>query len=236
QKEASWGDNIIADISIDLKKEFPNMKGFSKRNIFYMKQWYLFFSKVQQVVAQLEDEVQKNKLNQIFKIPWGHNIVIITKIKDSNEALFYTQKTVENGWSRSVLVHQMESRLYQREGKAITNFDNKLPSPQSDLAKAILKDPYSFDFLTLTHKHIQKIIKKYFGESQIYLFGSRLKQELKGGDIDIFIIPQNRDNLTQKSAKTKFWLEESLFKPIDILVHQNFDREIEKEALKGIKI
>jgi predicted nucleotidyltransferase len=83
---------------------------------------------------------------------------------------------------------------------------------------------------------IQKSVKKYFGESQIYLFGSRLKQEVKGGDIDIFIIPQNRDNLAQKSAKVKFWLEESLFKPVDIVVHQNFEKEIEKEALKGIKI
>lgn len=156
QKIASWGDNIIADISKDLKREFPNMKGFSKRNIFYMKQWYLFFSKVQQVVAQLEDKTQKEKVNQIFQIPWGHNIVIVTKIKDSDEALFYAQKTIKNGWSRAILVHQIESSLYHREGKAISNFDAKLPALQSDLAKATLKDPYSFDFLTLTEKYNER--------------------------------------------------------------------------------
>jgi len=84
--------------------------------------------------------------------------------------------------------------------------------------------------------NIQTTIKKYFGESQIYIFGSRIKEHKKGGDIDIFIIPQNRNDLAKKSAKVKFWLEESLLKPIDIIIHQNFEREIEKEALKGIKI
>jgi len=148
QKEASWGDNIIEKISRDLKIEFPNMKGFSVTNIKYMRQWYLFFSKSQQVV------------DQIFKIPWGHNIVVITKIKNIDEALYYTQKTIENGWSRAVLVHQIESRLYYREGKAITNFDKKLPPPQSDLAKASLKDPYCFDFLTMGEKYSEKELEE----------------------------------------------------------------------------
>ena len=144
QKASSWGDNLIEQISKDLKREFPDMKGFSGRNLKYMRQWYLFFENRQQVVAQ------------IFQIPWGHNIVIITKVKDSNEALFYAKKTIENGWSRAVLVHQIESNLYQRDGKAITNFDHKLPSPQSDLAKAVLKDPYSFDFLMLREKYDER--------------------------------------------------------------------------------
>jgi predicted nuclease of restriction endonuclease-like (RecB) superfamily len=144
QKESNWGDNILEHISKDLKQEFSDMKGFSVRNLKYMRQWFLFWQNGQQLVAQ------------IFEIPWGHNIVIITKIKNESEALYYAQKTIENGWSRAVLVHQIESQLYHREGKAISNFDAKLPPTQSDLAKAMLKDPYSFDFLNLTQKHNEK--------------------------------------------------------------------------------
>ncbi len=144
QKNSSWGDGIIKQISRDLKQEFPNLKGFSVRNLKYMKQWYLFWLKGQQVVAQ------------IFKIPWGHNIVIITKCKNIDEALFYVKKTIENGYSRAVLVHQIESGLYSRSKKAINNFDKKLPAPQSDLAKEITKDPYCFDFLSLSEKYNEK--------------------------------------------------------------------------------
>ncbi|SHO81441.1 FIG074102: hypothetical protein [hydrothermal vent metagenome] len=145
QKESSWGDDIISNISKDLKVEFPNIKGFSKRNIFYMKQWYIFFSKVQQPVAQLEDD--------IFKIPWGHNIAIITKIKDIKIARFYIQKTIENSYSRATLVEQIDNQLHLREGKAITNFTQKLPNPHSNLAIETLKDPYKFDFLTLRERY-----------------------------------------------------------------------------------
>jgi len=144
QKESNWGDNFIEQISNDLKIEFPNMKGFSVSNIKYMRQWYQFFSKSPQLVGE------------IFQIPWGHNREIITKIKHTEEALFYVQKTVENSWSRAVLVHQLESGLYHREGKAISNFEKKLPAAHSDLAKAILKDPYCFDFLTLSQKHTER--------------------------------------------------------------------------------
>jgi predicted nuclease of restriction endonuclease-like (RecB) superfamily len=144
QKEASWGDGLIEQISTDLKTEFPNMKGFSITSIKYMRQWYLFFAKSPQVV------------DEIFQIPWGHNREIITKLKNHQEALFYVQKTIQHGWSRAVLVHQIESQLYHREGKSINNFDSKLPPLQSDLAKATLKDPYCFDFLNLTDKHNEK--------------------------------------------------------------------------------
>jgi len=144
QKISKWGDSVIEKISNDLKREFPNMKGFSIRNLKYMKQWYLFYSKGQQVVAQ------------IFQIPWGHNIAIITKCKNIDEALFYVRKTIQNGYSRSVLVHQIESNLYNRNKRAINNFDNNLPSIQSDLAKEITKDPYCFDFLSLSEKYNEK--------------------------------------------------------------------------------
>ena len=144
QKVSKWGDSVIEKISNDLKREFPNMKGFSIRNLKYMKQWYLFYSKGQQVVAQ------------IFQIPWGHNIAIITKCKNIDEALFYVKKTIQNGYSRSVLVHQIETDLYHRNKKSINNFDNNLPSIQSDLAKEQLKDPYCFDFLSLSEKYNEK--------------------------------------------------------------------------------
>jgi len=146
QKESNWGDNFIEQISNDLKIEFPNMKGFSKTNLLYMKKWYLFWS----------DANLPQLVGEIFHIPWGHNREIITQCKNREEALFYTQKTVENSWSRAVLVHQIESSLYHREGKAISNFDAKLPPIQSDLAKATLKDPYIFDFLNLTQKHNER--------------------------------------------------------------------------------
>lgn len=92
----------------------------------------------------------------LTQVPWGHNIVIISKCKNPNEAFFYIQKTIQNNWSRAVLTHHIESDLFHREGKAITNFKITLPAPQSDLAKETLKDPYNFDFLTLTEKHDEK--------------------------------------------------------------------------------
>lgn len=143
QEESNWGDNFIEQVSKDLKSEFPNMKGFSRTNLLYMKKWYLFWTNenVPQVVGE------------IFQIPWGHNREIITKVKNSEEAIFYARKTIENGWSRAVLVHQIEGQLHLREGKVITNFQNRLPSIHSDLAIQTLKDPYKLDFLTLREKH-----------------------------------------------------------------------------------
>jgi predicted nuclease of restriction endonuclease-like (RecB) superfamily len=137
QKKAEWGDGLIDQLAKDLSAEFPGMKGFSRANLFYIKKWYLFYSEgeiVQQVVRQ---------------IPWGHNVLILTKCPEVREALFYVQKTIENNWSRSVLEAQIESKLYKRSGKIINNFDKALPAPQADLARETLKNPYNFDFLTL---------------------------------------------------------------------------------------
>ncbi len=145
QKATAWGDGFLLQMSRDLQAEFPDIKGFSVRNLKYMRQWFQFWSTDatigQQVVAQ---------------IPWGHNLVIISKIKDTEEATFYIQKTMQNGWSRVVLTHQIESKLYQRQGKAISNFQMTLPAPQSDLAHETLKDPYVFDFLSLTEEYNER--------------------------------------------------------------------------------
>ena len=158
QKNAKWGDGFLKQLSIDLSSEFPDMKGFSLSNLKYIKQWYLFYSqeigKSQQAVGQ--KPIAKQAVSQLVQIPWGHNIAIISKCKNLDEALFYIQKTIQNNWSRSVLVHHIESDLFKREGKAITNFKATLPEPQSDLARETLKDPYNFDFLTLTEKYNEK--------------------------------------------------------------------------------
>lgn len=142
QQQAVWGDGFLLQMSKDLKAEFPEMKGFSKRNLEGMLQWYRFWRAEPTIALQL-----------VAQIPWGHNLTIVAKIKNIDEAMFYVQKTIVNNWSRSVLTHQIETRLYQREGKAITNFEARLPEPQSDLARETLKDPYNFDFLMLRGKH-----------------------------------------------------------------------------------
>ena len=158
QQASAWGDGILGQISHDLQSEFPDMTGFSLRNLHYMRQWYQFWSGtnaiVQQAAAQLDNALYVQQL--VSQIPWWHNVIIISKIKDQGEALFYVQQTIQNNWSRAVLTHHIESRLYQREGKAITNFKATLPAPQSDLARQILKDPYNFDFLLLRKKHDEK--------------------------------------------------------------------------------
>jgi predicted nuclease of restriction endonuclease-like (RecB) superfamily len=154
QQEATWGDRFITQMSKDLKDEFPDQKGFSKRNLELMRQWYRFWSADSAIVQQAATQLEKPSIiPEIFQIPWWHNVVIISKIKNADEAIFYVQKTIQNNWSRSVLTHQIESQLYLRDGQSLTNFAATLPTPQSDLAKQILKDPYNFDFLMLREQH-----------------------------------------------------------------------------------
>ncbi len=147
QAEHAWGSGFLGQLSVDLTQEFSEIKGFSERNLKYIRQWYVYWHEAaigQQAVAQL------------VAIPWGHNLAIIAKCKQHNEALYYAKNTLAHGWSRSVLVHQIESGLWQREGKAITNFAQTLPAVQSDLAAQLLKDPYVFDFLSLSKEHTER--------------------------------------------------------------------------------
>ena len=151
QEKALWGSSFLNKLSKDLSEEFPNMKGFSSRNLNYIKKWYQFWNRaeiLQRPIAEIKDV--------IFSIPWGQNIEIITKVKSHEEAFFYAQGTLEYNWSRPVLVHQIESKLYERKGKAINNFQNLLPATHSDLARDITKDPYNFDFLTLTANYNER--------------------------------------------------------------------------------
>ncbi|MBT9144695.1 MAG: hypothetical protein DDT42_00540 [candidate division WS2 bacterium] len=169
QKAEGWGTGVIPKLARDIRNELPEVKGFSERNISYMIRFAKEYGeplilqqavaklskgqnaeKVPQTVAQLHQREILGKLHQtILKIPWGHNIILMEKVKDMSSRLWYMQKTIENGWSRNVLNLMIDGNAHQREGKAVTNFDLRLPSPQSDLAKQSLKDPYIFDFLTL---------------------------------------------------------------------------------------
>ncbi|HEU64476.1 MAG: hypothetical protein KR126chlam4_00174 [Candidatus Anoxychlamydiales bacterium] len=144
QQKEGWGSKIIEKLAKDLKLTFPDMKGFSLRNIQFMVQFakkYLQIEIVKQLVSQ---------------IPWGHNILIMQRLSNNKERFWYIKQTIENGWSRSILENWIDSNLYLRQGKAATNFKNTLPATQSDLANQIIKDPYCFDFLTLRKKYDEK--------------------------------------------------------------------------------
>lgn len=137
QQAQGWGAKVVTQLSQDLRQAFPDMKGFSRTNLLYMRAFaeaYPDEAIVQQVVGQ---------------IPWGHNIRLLETVKDPAERLWYAQQAIAHGWSRNVLVHHIERQLYQRQGEAITNFETALPKAQSDLAQQLIKDPYNFDFLTL---------------------------------------------------------------------------------------
>lgn len=140
QKESKWGDKFLQQLSKDLKLSFPNMKGLSVRNLKYMRSFaraYPTFKIGQAPLAQ---------------ISWYHNITLISKCPEERERLWYAAKALENGWSRNVMLHQIEGNLYERSGKSLSNFDTTLPAPQSDLAAETMKDPYIFDFLSINEK------------------------------------------------------------------------------------
>lgn len=196
--ENTYGSGFFKQLSKDLMIEFPNMKGFSKSNLKFIKRFYLFYNQELTIRQQLANEFKKiedhsnfhqvggelkidenstfqqvagkfrNNENSIrhqavadfpqklFLIPWFHHVEIFTKCKNIEEAFFYVNKTIENGWSRSVLLNMISGNLYQSQGKAITNFSKTLPDYQSDLIKETLKDPYNFDFLQITANFKEK--------------------------------------------------------------------------------
>jgi len=147
-REQGWGAKFVDQLAADLQREFPDIKGFSPRNLRYMRSFAEAWTDeaiLQQVVA---------------KLPWGHNVRLLDYLDTPEERLWYVRQTIEHGWSRNVLVHQIESRLYQRQGKAITNFERALPAPQSDLANQLLKDPYNFEFLALHEDAEERLLEK----------------------------------------------------------------------------
>jgi len=168
QKSEGWGAGVIPRLSKNIRNELPEVKGFSERNIGYMMRFAREYSTpliLQQPVAKISSEVRlesqivvplhekdimKNLQRFVAKIPWGHNILLMQKIKDLPTRLWYIRQAIENGWSRDVLGMMIKSEAHNRQGTSVTNFSAQLPNPQSDMAQQALKDPYIFDFLTLT--------------------------------------------------------------------------------------
>ena len=186
QKQSGWGAKVIERLAKDLRNEFPEMKGFSQRNLKYMRSFAENWQDeqfVQEVLAQ---------------ITWYHNITILDKIKSAKEREFYIRQTITNGWSRNILVLQIQSKLHERQGKAQTNFERTLPKPQSDLANQLLKDPYNFDFLTIgleahereLESNLLQNVKEFLlelGEGFAFV-GSQYPMEIGGQDFFIDLL------------------------------------------------
>lgn len=173
--ESKFGDKFYKNLSKDLKESIPNAHCFSETNLRYMKYFYGTYCKYishfsninnlaknncEKVHPQLGDKIENAKDCPIFLIPWGHHKYILDRYKDNPKvAIFYVNKTIENGWSRAALMNCIDSRLHERYGKAITNFATALPPVEGELAQQITKDPYNFDFLSISEKFNEKELK-----------------------------------------------------------------------------
>jgi predicted nuclease of restriction endonuclease-like (RecB) superfamily len=142
QAAQGWGAKVIERLSQDLRSAFPEMKGFSRANLMYMRAF---------AAAWPDEKIVQQAVGQL---PWGHNLVLLSQLKDPAQRLAYAESAIEHGWSRNVLNIHIETRLLERSGKAVTNFSTTLPAPQSDLARESLKDPYRFDFLGLSREAV----------------------------------------------------------------------------------
>ncbi len=177
QEREGWGRGVVERLASDLQKAFPGIQGFSKDNIWRMRMFYLAYRSVPTILAQpvpeLEPRTQSRQVAQrvpelpdtappqpVASIPWGHNVVLMQKVKDQFQRLWYAARTLEHGWSRTILTVQIEGGLFERQGKAVTNFTETLPKPQSELALQSLKDPYLFDFLTLHDDAIERDLEQ----------------------------------------------------------------------------
>ncbi len=188
QEGSGWGSKFIDKITKDLQNAFPRIEGFSRANIFRMRAFHLKYRIVAPLVRQF-DELEDLKI--LSQISWSHNIILMESLEEIEDRLWYARKSIECGWSRRTLASWIKSRLHEREGKAITNFTATLPSPQSDMAQQVLKDPYLFDFLTLKEdyeerdledglvNHIQKFLIEL---GQGFAFMGRQYQVVVEGD------------------------------------------------------
>ena len=147
QAAQGWGAKVVERLSHDLRTAFPEMKGFSRSNLLYMRAF---------AAAWPDEQIVQQAVGQL---PWGHNLVLLDKLPGPQTRLWYAAKAIEHGWSRNVLAMQIEMRLLERSGKAVTNFPSTLPAPQSDLARESLKDPYRFDFLGLTDEAHERAVE-----------------------------------------------------------------------------
>lgn len=160
QEQKGWGSKVIDLLAKDLKRSFPDNTGFSVRNLKYMRTFaeaYPDFPIVQVPLAQSESKFVQVPLAQIT---WYHHISLLTKVKDIHKRAFYIAETAKNEWSRNVMLLQVKNKLYERNGKALNNFEHTLPDYQSDLAKSVFKDPYYFDFLTISRRAKEKELEE----------------------------------------------------------------------------
>lgn len=163
QAEAVWGSSFYDSLSKDLRNAFPNTKGFSSRNLRYMKQFYCLF-KEDQTLNKKAISDNKRILPQvgakIFNVPWNHIKIVMDKcVNNQDMALFYINETLRNNWSRSILLNFLNTNLYERQGRAITNFESLLPKTDGALAQELTKDPYNFDFLAITENYNEAELK-----------------------------------------------------------------------------
>ena len=231
--EERWGAGVVKQFALDMRQAFPDETGFSDTNVKYMKRWYLFYYekviKGQRVVDlighQVGDELEvaisqrviDEKGQQVVDqlqfpdlfgfIPWGCHILVFSKCKSLDEALFYINRVVDEGWSRSRLENQVAANLFGSQGAAITNFEQTLPAPQSQLAKEILKDPYNFGFLAMNKEYEEKDMEDALvdnvtqfllelGKGFSYV-GRQMELQMPGGqtffpDLLFYHIPQHR--------------------------------------------
>ncbi len=159
QAQSQWGDKLIAQLSADLQKAFPDIKGLSASNLKYCLRFFQFYASAQGEITADSTPAPFGQ-QAVDQIPWGHNILIFTKCQSKAEARFYIDQTLQQGWSRDVLALQLKSNLYARAGKAVSNFSRTLPSPQSDLAQQTLKDPYTFDFMAMTAPYNERDVEQ----------------------------------------------------------------------------
>lgn len=162
--EQRWGESVIVQLSKDLKMAMPEAQGLSKTNIYYCRKFYQLYNPSNDFFHQLEGKTSEvenfHQLEGIFEIPWRHHCLIMDKVKDDvAKALFYIRQTIENGWSRSMLLNFIGTDLYERQGKALTNFKSTLPEVSGDLAQELTKDPYCFAFTGITKPYNERILK-----------------------------------------------------------------------------
>jgi len=199
QKLQGWGRSVVERLAMDIQSAFPGIPGFSALNIWRMRAFYLAYTEDVTILSRPMTELEGPSVPRALKsIPWGHNLELLFKLKDPARRFWYAQKALEYGWSLPVLVHQIKSRLYERDGKAVTNFETALPPPQSDLAKMAIKDPYVFDFLTMSgdaaerdlERGLVEHIRKFLLELGVgFAFvGSQYHIEVAGDDFYIDLL------------------------------------------------
>ena len=187
QEAKGWGSAVVERLAVDLKLEFPDMGGFSRPQLFFMRQFFIFYRDADEKVLQL-----------VRQIPWGHNILIFRKIKELEEAVFYAKKTVENNWSRNILDLQIASNLYTRQGKSITNFHSTLPKPQADLANELLKDILCKSKNRIEVEYALRDLNKPIGVSD-FLLSHQLPDNLKSS---LPTVEQIQEELERRLAET----------------------------------